>query len=336
MKIDMKNAILQKIVDLSAGLITKMVNAELPKLSQYFDQVVKNLNTQIANEGPLTFAVPVYKDISINLAMAQAPDLKTHDLIKVYFNGLILANNKTSQTIDGIQTPPRLEHSLSEQIWIHERMVDSLLDAVAGDIFPLTVADEGITGQIKQLFPEINAAFGRDANVTLKVTLQTGEGQSINFDMENGIVLGDKSDVKTTIEVVCSNATVTNQTAFTIEMNLEAHVNLTVLAFVVYPDVKQVYVANAAVTQDNIGMYAHDYNKMFTSILHNYANDINMKYAQGFPLANIDPVFGLLGGLLQNFTVSPFFSQDFLLLGFSMAPDMPTAVRPMELKQFLQ
>jgi hypothetical protein len=167
------------------------------------------------------------------------------------------------------------------------------------------------------------------------LTLQTGEGQAINFDTVRGIVLGSKSDVITTIEVKCSNATVTDMSAFTLQMNLEANVNATIFAFVAWPNIEDVSVANAHLTQDNIGMYSHDYNILFTSILRNFANQINMQYSKsGYPLANIDPTFGLLSGLLQDFTVSPYFFNDYLLMGFSMQADKPT-LTTQDVLQFL-
>jgi len=170
----MKNKVLQKLVDLSSGLIAKMINKEFPKLSQAIDGVVQNLNKNIANEGPLTFAVPLMKNAAVNLTMTQSPDLSNQDLVKLYFDGLILENNKTSESVSGIAAPPRLEHSLSEQIWLHENMVDSLLDAGAAEIFPLTVNTPAISDQMKQVFSEIPAYYGKDVKIALKVNMQTG------------------------------------------------------------------------------------------------------------------------------------------------------------------
>jgi hypothetical protein len=65
-------------------------------------------------------------------------------------------------------------------------------------------------------------------------------------------------------------------------------------------------------------MYAHDYNVLFTSILQNFANDINIEYQAGYPLANIDPVFGLVGGLLKDTTFTPYVQDNYLFGGFSM------------------
>jgi hypothetical protein len=77
----MKSKFWQKIVDASSGLIAKMINKELPKISEVVDSKIQALNKEIASEGPLTFAIPITKDLEINLAMTQSPDLNTQDLI---------------------------------------------------------------------------------------------------------------------------------------------------------------------------------------------------------------------------------------------------------------
>lgn len=331
MKLTMQNKIIQKIVDALSGTIAKVINKELPKtLGKMIDGSVQNLNKELLDEehNPLAFAVNLAKGAAVNLTMTQAPDLSTQDLVKIYFDGLILENNKTYENVKGIKAPPRLEHSLSEQIWLHERMVDSLLDAGASEIFPINVASEGISNQMKQVFSEIPAYYGHNVKIALKVNMDTGAGQAISFNTKDGIVLGDKQAVVTTIDIVCSNETAVNETAATLSMNLETHLNFSILEFIAYPKVENIYVAGAKVVKDNIGMYAHNYNILFTNILKNFGNDINMKYAKGYPLANIDPTIGLIGGLLKDFTLSPFFADGYMLLGWKMFADMPTVAPP--------
>ena len=326
-KIDMKNKFLQKVVDLSSGLISRMVNMEMPQLSKFIDGKVQALNKNVVSEGPMTFAVPITQHLSINLTMTQAPDLSTPDLVKVFFNGLILDNGKVTQTVSGIQMPPRLQHSSSEQFWLHENMVDSLLDAVANEVFPLSLKNKVIADTLKQLFPEIAATYGAEADASLSLTVQTGEGRAVAFDKVNGVVLGDKNDVITTIEVICSNHTTMSETAFTLQTNLQAKLNLTIKSFVVFPKVKEVFVSNTEVKADNIGLYAHNFDQLFTSILKKYAQNLNTQYADGYQLANIDPVVGMLSGLLQNFIVTPYFEEGFMFVGFQMYADMPTLIQ---------
>lgn len=105
----MKNKFLQKVVDTFSGLITKIVKSELPKASKALDTVVKNLNAEIKNEGPLSFLVPAFGlGNSINLTMTQAPDLSTQDQVRIFFDGLIEHDNSTYTNTEGIVTPQRL------------------------------------------------------------------------------------------------------------------------------------------------------------------------------------------------------------------------------------
>jgi len=46
-------------------------------------------------------------------------------------------------------------------------MVDSLLDAGASEIFPINVANEGISKQMKQVFSEIPAFYGQNVKIAL-------------------------------------------------------------------------------------------------------------------------------------------------------------------------
>lgn len=116
MAIKMKNNFLQMLVNSCQGLITKMVNAELPNLGKVIDKQVQRLNAALLAEEttPFAFDVPLFGDASINLTMTTAPDLSTQNLIKVNFNGLILNKEKVYQNLDGIAYPPRIEHYLSE------------------------------------------------------------------------------------------------------------------------------------------------------------------------------------------------------------------------------
>lgn len=124
---------------------------------------------------------------------------------------------------------------------------------------------------------------------------------------------------------MCSNATTKNDLAFSIEMDLESHLNMTLKDFVVYPNIQEIMVAKTKVVKDNIGLYSHHYDQLFNGILHNLANDINMKYSKaGFPLSNINIVFSLLSGVLKNFTMTPYYFQNFMFLGFEMQDDLPT------------
>ena len=71
-------------------------------------------------------------------------------------------------------------------------------------------------------------------------------------------------------------------------------------------------------------MYAHNYDALFTSILENVANDMNIKQSGGFPLANINPTLGMLSGIFKDSIITPYVADNYLYAGFSMQADLPT------------
>jgi hypothetical protein len=328
--IKMQSSFLQKLVDISRGLIDRMVNDLTPKLSQFIDTKIQSLNKAVAGEGPMTFVVPLFNNsVAVNMTMAHAPVTAVDsNLIGLFFDGMIVGDKVITKNTDIIALPPRVEHSLSEQIWIHEDMINSLVQQLESNVFPIELNDKSISDQMKQVFREIPNTYGNDASVAIKLSMDTGAGKAINFDAKHGVIIGSKSDVTTTLELIVSNSTTVNATAVEFTLNLEAHANLTLKDFVIYPSVKEVFAENTVVTQDNIGMFAHNYNVLFTSILKNFANDMNMKYAKGYALAQINPTFGLLSGLIKNFTVTPYQLDNYLYAGFSEQADLPTAPEP--------
>ena len=335
MSIKMKSSFLQKLVDISRKLIDGMVNDMLPKLSKYIDTQIMALNKEVAGEGPMTFVFPLMNDsLALNMTMAHAPITEVDsNLIGLFFDGMVVGDKVKTKTDDITALPPRVAHDLSEQIYIHEDMVDSLVQQLESTIFPVELNDKSLSDQMKQVFREIPTYYGNDATVALKLSMDTGSGKPLHFDKTHGIVIGDKTNITTTLELLCSNKTTANASAVVFTMDLETHVNMTLKDFVVYPNIKEVFTENAVVKKDNIGMLAHNYNVLFTSILKNFANDMNVKYAKGYPLANLNPVFGMLSGLIKNFTVTPYQEDNYLYAGFSMQADLPTAPQPVEFIQ---
>jgi hypothetical protein len=283
LKIQMKSDFLQKLVNKVQGTITKLVKDMIPKIEKAIDGEIMALNAMIANEGPMTFVFPLTAvkgdEISLNLTMSSAPDVKKGaSLINLYFNGMFVDKDVTASISDITEYPPRLQHVQSEQFWIHQNMVDSLFQDVGDKLFPLTVASPDISAQMLQVFHEVAIYYGTDAKVALDVTLDTSNPKTIGFSTVDGITIGADSPVTATIKMICSNATTVNETAVVLSTDLMMKMNGTMQAFVLYPVIRQVRVQNSKVLEDNIGMYAHDYNLLFSSILQNFANDINIQY----------------------------------------------------------
>ena len=146
LSIKMKSSFLQKLVDISRKLIDRMVNDLLPKLSAFIDTKIQALNKNVAGEGPMTFVFPLMDQLAVNMTMAHAPITGVDsNLIALFFDGMIVGDKVKTTNDDIIALPPRVPHSLSEQIWIHEDMVDSLVQQLEGSIFPVELNDKSLS-----------------------------------------------------------------------------------------------------------------------------------------------------------------------------------------------
>lgn len=328
LEIKMKNKVLDELVYLSRGLINKLVAKMLPKVGAAIDEEVNKINAMIANEGEYTFVVPIMGDsLPLNLTMTHAPTTKDN-LIELFFNGIFdMPKNSTKKfnfDHDITAYPPRLQHSHSEQFWLHEDTIDSLLDVAGQSMFPIMVNSEDITKQLLQIFYELRHHYGPAVKAHLGISLLPGDDKTIAFDHIKGITVGQRGEVKITIDIICSNATHVNETAVTLEMDLDMSANITMQNLIVYPQVTDISVHNTNKTHDIVGMYAHDFNTLFTQILKKTVYDINLQYQGGWPLANINPMIGMIGGLLKNTTVTPFVTDGWMYAGFEMQADLPT------------
>ena len=268
----MKSSFLQKLVNLASGLINNAINDQLPKVSAAIDTKIQAFNKLIAGEGANTFVFPVLgKDVELNMTMTHSPEtVAGSDLIKLFFNGLFVSDKVSQNISDIVNYPPRINHSLSEQIWIHEDMFSSLFQAVGDQIFPISTNNADAMSLVLQGFPEIQAFYGQDIQAHLEVVMQNNGGKSINFDDKNGVIFGSQKagETITTLKIVVSNSSVVNDTAVTFAMNLEADMNLTMKDFVFWPKFNEIFVANTKIIDQKIGLGGdHHYNIMFTSIL---------------------------------------------------------------------
>ena len=148
LEIGMNNRILDELVYLSRNRINKAVINILPKIGAAIDLEINKINDMIANEGEYTFVLPLMgNSLPLNLTMTHAPTTKDN-LIELFFNGIFVMPKNSSKKFDfdGDITdyPPRLEHSHSEQFWLHEDTIDSFLDVAGEMLFPIMVYSEDI------------------------------------------------------------------------------------------------------------------------------------------------------------------------------------------------
>mmetsp|Transcript_5416 Transcript_5416/g.9107 ORF Transcript_5416/g.9107 Transcript_5416/m.9107 type:complete len:235 (+) Transcript_5416:455-1159(+) len=173
--IEMKDSFLNWLVNKTSHVINKVIQDQLPKAEVVIDSKVKEINKMISGEGPYTFSVPLLQNhYPLNLTMTKAPEIaKDSNLININFDGLFdYPQNSTVMTPNVKRSavyPDRLQHSHSEQFWIHESTINSLLIVAKDAIFPLKVNSANMTEQFKALFPSLVNYFGDDLNVTLSV-----------------------------------------------------------------------------------------------------------------------------------------------------------------------
>lgn len=336
--IGMKNPILNELVKLSRPLINKIVLGQLiPQFERYMDGVVENLNSMIANEGsqPFDFEVPVKDDLTLNLTMTTVPRTKKNsDLIEIFFDGIFDAPKGQPQKSalyhgDVTNYPPRLEHSLSEQVWIHEDTFDSLIKAGAKDIFPYQLTNKDVTDLFLEKFPELEAYYGAQSMHYLRLAHKDGPGKPITFSRDMGIVYGGESNHQITqLEIVSSNFTTFNETSLVFEFNNQVAGNLTMFKFIVYGECKQNLVSNTRVTKDVVGLGQHSLDTDLQAVSDTLTAGVNKKFVKGWPLANLNPMIGMIGGLIKNMTLTPYVTDQWILAGFEMQADLPTTPSP--------
>jgi hypothetical protein len=98
-------------------------------------------------------------------------------------------------------------------------------------------------------------------------------------------------------------------------------------AFVVFPAFKNMTLGGFTVKVDNIGLPTN-YGDLVGEVLTTAKTDFNAAFASGWALANLDPSFGMIGGLLQKFILTPTYMDHFMFTGFSMYADFPTTPAP--------
>jgi len=99
---------------------------------------------------------------------------------------------------------------------------------------------------------------------------------------------------------------------------------------VLFPSVADVKCSNVRLTHNSIGLKLNstELSNTFNGLMSATGEDFNHNFKMGWPLANLNPQFGMLGGLLKNTTMSTQVTNGYMNLGFEMQADLPTAVAP--------
>lgn len=144
--------------------------------------------------------------------------------------------------------------------------------------------------------PELNAYYGVNATGFVKVNMKSGTEKPVKFDMEKGAIIG--TGATTTVELLVSNSTNTNQSALIFSSNIVLESPTYMTKFMFYPSVSKINVANTRLTHNAIGMNTTLLNDKFQEIMQASSLDFNSEYKSGWSIANLDPQLAMLGGLL--------------------------------------
>lgn len=257
----MDNWFLQELVKVSSSVIDAVIkNCLIPLSEGYFSGIVRELNIMVANEAKNNevFEVPLGSNgAALNLTMTTATQMaKNQDLLVINFDGLVdkLANGVSNKNIRGDikNYAPRLQHSDSEQFWIHEDTFSSVFQTAPEMLFPMESHSENLAKEINAAVPQIKSYYGADASVFAKISMEAGSEKAVKFSMKDGAVIGNGAT--TTIDVICSNSTTVNETALSFSSSLQIKSDTYLKNFVLFPKVNDHTLANSKITKNVIGV----------------------------------------------------------------------------------
>mmetsp|Transcript_4449 Transcript_4449/g.6582 ORF Transcript_4449/g.6582 Transcript_4449/m.6582 type:complete len:522 (+) Transcript_4449:3-1568(+) len=328
-KINMKSKILNFFVKINSWLINDIIKHQLKKVGKLVDSEVKKINAMIANEGPYTFASPMFgNNTLLNLTMTTAPFVG-NDNIDLVFDGTFEGPEGSKCTFDMAPIaadPVRIPHALSNQVWIHQNTLNSYLDVAEKEIFPVVLRNESISERFLKSMPELKTFFGENATIAMQVSLKNPSTTSpLTLDTKTGFTFGANNDLQMIVELLGSNDTVKDTNAAKFKMNFMGHFNFTLYNMVLYPNVRSINVSEVSKVTDIVGLNEKNFDQIFKIMFQTWANNVNIDYSEGWALSNLNPQLGLITGIIKNSTVTPFVQDEWLWAGFTMEADKPTA-----------
>jgi hypothetical protein len=186
-------------------------------------------------------------------------------------------------------------------------------------IFPKTFSNASLVSLIKTALPEIVEKYGADANVSLVANLSNPVMNPFSLKMDQGIIYN--SPFKASLVCTLPDG---RQESADFGLNFTGLLNFTMSEFVLYPTILSFEASHVVIKKDQIGLASHDFTALFNQLIAKYSQNFNSQYSEGWPLTNISPEIGMLGGLLRNATITPYVSDGWMYGGFSMQADLPS------------
>jgi len=184
---------------------------------------------------------------------------------------------------------------------------------------PVEIKNSTLDSQFKQLFPEIKAVYGQNYDLTIKGDL-TSNGIPLIIDSSKGII---PQNLEVSIQLLCMNETMTaNELAVEFTFVVDTVLNATLRNFVAYLNIPSLSVSGTKVSQDKIGVFARDYDKLFTSAFTVVTDEINISMEAGYPLSKLNDNIGFISSMITNTTITPFQMDGFMYAGFTYFTDV--------------
>jgi len=123
--------------------------------------------------------------------------------------------------------------------------------------------------------------------------------------------------------VYCSNETVKNDLAVTMQMNFESVVNATEDNYYIYLNIPELIVKNVTVIHDKVGIFARDYSTLLNIVAMTAISSINDQWTVPYDFRSIDPqLMFFITTVFSMPRVSPFYMDQFIYMGISYQFDL--------------
>ena len=165
--------------------------------------------------------------------------------------------------------------------------------------------------------------YGADVELVLGVRLaEEHSDKAIKFDTNRGIVFGDSSlnDMKTYLQFYCSNSTTPQELALELEMSLELVAAASMEDFFITLQITNQSISDTKVLTDNVGMFYHDYDLLFTSVISAMVYDFNTSHVDGIDLKK-KSIIKFVSNLIPDTIITPFQENTFIYAGFRWITD---------------
>src|SRR5436309_664316 len=107
-----------------------------------------------------------------------------------HIDGLFFDQDAKSTHVTPNTVFPQRVNLNSNQVFIHESMLNSLFFAFKKQIFPVSITEVDAVAKILQLLPEVKKHYGQDSDVSIGLNVDTQGESPIKLDKERGILIG--------------------------------------------------------------------------------------------------------------------------------------------------